>query len=134
MINLHEVEQRCERATEGPWAWESTAEKSNEFVVGLAIDKDNKPICGEIPHGFDEENDCYMDEEIIRRSEIGANEAGQANFADADFIAHARTDLPEAIRLLREAREIIDCLSLFVPDMKNLSKVKAWLAEVKDAD
>jgi hypothetical protein len=103
-MNLREIEKLCEAATEGPWAWESVAEQSNEFVVGLACDKNGKAIEGEIPHGIDDDSGDFIDDEIIRRCEIGNNEGGQANFADAEFIAQSRTLIPDLIAKLREAR------------------------------
>ena len=105
------IQQREQKATPGPWAWESVAEKSNEFAVGLAWNPaTNSLIEGRIPDGYDEKRDLWVEDAIIRRTEIGANEGGQANFADADFIAHARTDIPlllSRIETLRDENERI---------------------------
>lgn len=103
---LAEVEAYCSKATPGPWCWESVAEKANEFVVGIACDKNGKFFEGCINgKDYDEESDAWVEDAIIRRTEIGANEDGQANFADAELLARARTDLPRLVALLREQIE-----------------------------
>jgi hypothetical protein len=86
---IREIRERVRKATAGPWAWESIAEKSNEFAVGTAFNADGQPLSGRLPEG-----DWVEDAVIERRGLIGMNESGHANFADADFIAHARTDIP----------------------------------------
>lgn len=55
---------------------------------------------------------------------------------NAFFIAHSRTDLPEAIRLLREAREMfsqaLEELSDPTENIQLIYKVKQWLSEVEE--
>lgn len=140
-MNLTEIEEILVGVTEGPWAWESVAEKSNEFAVGIAVDKDGNAISGEIPQGFDEENNCFMDELIIRKSEIGFNEEGNANFADAAFIAASRTLIPELVKELRNAQNIISNiydeimrLEFFAMDIataERIKEIKGFLERVK---
>jgi len=104
MIKLSEIEKRCNEATKGPW------EKS---VAGI-------------------EGDNYIAGTGPWYRTVGAwNAKSDNSINDADFIAQARTDLPEALRLLREAREIIETLGIFQPDILKLSKVEKWLSEVQ---
>lgn len=98
--DLDAIEAYCAKATAGPWCWESTGEKSNEYVIGVGYDKNNKTISGDLKlaKGF-------MDDEVLRTTMIGANEHGNASFADAKFISQARTDLPALVKELRAARK-----------------------------
>lgn len=87
-----EIKSRCAAATCGPWAWENTGDKGgNGFVVGLACTEDGTPLNGKLP-----ETEFVVDD-IIRGDVIGGVEASTVNHDDANFIAHARTDLPDAI-------------------------------------
>ena len=83
------IRSRCEAATPGPWAWEWVAEKSNEWAVGQAFDAAGRPVEVAVDDG--------VEDTIIERRLVGMNESGHANAADADFIAHARRDLPDAL-------------------------------------
>jgi hypothetical protein len=121
MINLSEVEGRCNEATEGPW---------EAAPVMMARSDDT----------------CSWSESVWRiingppqviQEEMSSKRAF-THIPDADFIAHARTDLPEALRLLREAREIIDeyCKSVVTEDgewpLDELSmKSSEWLRKVQ---
>ena len=102
---IAELRALCEKATPGPWCWESVAEKSNEFVVGLACNKNGEMLSGCINGvDYDEQTCAYIEDSVIRSSVVGANEDGNANFSDAALIAAARTALPDLLSDLEEAR------------------------------
>jgi hypothetical protein len=97
-MDTRELRELAKRATPGPWCWESVAEKSNEFVVGIAFDKNGKQLSGCINgKDYDEETSAWVEDAIIRRGAIGANESGHANFADAEYIAALSPDVLEGL-------------------------------------
>ena len=77
---LREVEARCEKATPGPWDW------YNDGSVLLA----GEPGAEAFPHVLGGEGDLYIED------------------GDADFIQHARTDLPLLLQLVRWQQEAIE--------------------------
>jgi hypothetical protein len=101
---IDELRRLLGEATKGPWAWESVGEKSSEFAIGIAYDKNNKPLSGEIPSGYDEENDAFFDTEILRSLCVGINETGSANYSDARLICALRNHA-EALLAVCEAAE-----------------------------
>jgi hypothetical protein len=92
-LRLSQIRERCEKATQGPWAWESTGEKSNEWALGVVLDANNQPISGH-NEAAGESDDTVVDEAIV--------DNGVGPFADADFIAHAREDVPYLLDLVSE--------------------------------
>lgn len=104
---LQAIRAREQVATVGPWAWESVAEKSNDWVVGTAWDAQGKPISGRIVDGE------WIEDTVIRKMPIGENESDGARIADAEFIAHARKDIPallaEVDRLKAELNRLTTC-------------------------
>jgi hypothetical protein len=104
---IAEIAARVAKATPGPWAWESTGEKSNDYAIGTAVGPDDKPISGRFETTDDpqwaSERGIFMVDTIIARHLIGEGENG--NFADADFIAHAREDIPFLLAALTRAQE-----------------------------
>lgn len=106
---MEAIESRAKAATEGPWCWESAGEKSNEFVVGCGYGADGKPLSGCI-NGTGE----WVEEAVIARHFIGANESGHAHFADGDFIAHAREDVPWLLARLTRALAVVEACRNFV--------------------
>jgi hypothetical protein len=116
MLNLKEVSERCERATKGPW----------DGYYGKNHVSISSPV-----------ENCRI--YISQRDSICLPETFKRQKSDANFIAHSRTDLPEAIRLLRSSAEIIrDLLDLLVADTgdpRQPARVKIaneWLMEVSD--
>jgi hypothetical protein len=88
---LERLRRLDSKATPAPWAWESIAEKSNEFAVGQAFDANGQPIAGRI----EPDPDTIMDDTVIeRRGLVGMNESGHANFVDAELICELRNALP----------------------------------------
>jgi hypothetical protein len=89
--DLDAIQARADAATEGPWAWEATGEKDNSWAVGLIQDDDGEPIEGENEPG----------ENIVIE---GICEGIDAHIPDAEFIAHARADVPALVAELHAAR------------------------------
>lgn len=97
---VRELREAMAQATPGPWAWESIAEKSNEFAVGQAWDADGTPIDGKVPAGE------WVEESIIRGSLVGMNESGHARFSDARYIALCSpANLARLLTALQQAQE-----------------------------
>jgi hypothetical protein len=104
---LAEWRELCEKATEGPWAWEAIGEMVNGYVLGLACDEN-----GELVEGYIEDDPDAITDPIIRRSMIGEHEAATCNYGDPEFIAAARTALPA---LLDEVERLRSLLAAIVP-------------------
>jgi hypothetical protein len=111
------IQARCDKATEGPWAWEWIAEKSNEWAVGEAWDNKGAKLAGRTDR---------LEETIIERRLVGLNESGHAVAADADFIAHARQDVPDLLAALAQAeREREDAERKFQRSQQRWGHLKA---------
>lgn len=132
-LDMEALRKIVEAATPGPWAWESTGEKCNEFVIGLAYNIDGTPVDGEVTIPFDEENGQFMDDEILRRGEIGANEGVHVNYADAAFICAARTAMPillaELDRLRTREAELLTANTERVNEVRAAQTTIATLQE-----
>lgn len=102
---LGEMQARCEAATEGPWAWAMTGDKSNDAVVGTCCDKDGRPLSGLL------DNDDDFD--VL---ECVAEKINDAHFPDFAFIAAARSDLP---RLIAGFRVAVEGLAQCIPAMES---------------
>ncbi len=76
------AEARCEAATEGPWL----VEESDGYITGH-ITSEHHDYCGTFCK-------CARSDSV--------NSVGTLTIDDANFIAHARTDLPRALAELRE--------------------------------
>ena len=113
-IDLDAIRERCEAATPGPWGALACGEKDNSWAIGTWAWPDGAPAG---PGFFDEEEtDRWLaageptdlaetHAEIIDR--ICEAPDAIASLADAEFIAHARTDVPallDAIERLRTER------------------------------
>ena len=117
MGKLEDIKNRVNKATEGPWAWESFGEKINAYHVGVAYDKNDKQVEGHVQtERYNPESDIFI-EDLLWRNSFGENEGSSVNFADADFISYSRNDIPFLLNVLTEKdREI-----------KRLKKEKEWL-------
>jgi hypothetical protein len=110
---LEEARARCDAATEGPWEWRALEDESVREMVALiphVLDKRYRggyryPTITVLDGGFNDWDACG----------VGATEP------DADFIAHARTDLPKALDLIEELQG------------QNEALYQQWL-DVQDAD
>lgn len=100
----------AEKATPGPWCWEFTGEKSNDWAVGVAVGPDDKPIAGQLTTTDDEayagESGAFMDEAVIRHTFIGEGD----NVADAAYLAACD---PQTILALCDA---LDALGAPTPE------------------
>lgn len=108
--NIEQIRNRCDRATEGPWAWDNPYEKVNGYVVGVAVTLDGKPLEGKI-----DDPDDMVDDIIEYQAYVGDHEAATCNYNDPAFISHARTDIPKLLdwiieleSQLKAAREAIE--------------------------
>ena len=102
---LDESEQRCAAATEGPWTALHRATSRRIFNASP----------GTPDWGVERENRCLV-------TKYGED-------SDLDFIASARTDLPHALRLLREAEDLFANPS---PSELYPAKVQAWRARLQE--
>jgi len=112
-MNLKAIKERCDAATPGPWYW------------------DYDTMLGSV-----EADACYG---IIETD--GGVYPPRDN--DREFIAHARTDLPELLAWVENARLVLEAVEIPVPtpdtpgfsDAFNLSEIqRALLAELGDAE
>ncbi len=105
---IAEMDGRCKKATEGPWAWDQYGEKVNAFLVGVAIGKDGAACNGRVEtERYDPDGNVFV-EEVLWCTVLGQKEGATVNYDDAAFIAHARTDLPEAIEEIKRLRKKVD--------------------------
>lgn len=97
---LREIGERCERATTGPWYPGRADMQSYDGMTGGAftniyVDSDKKRHSvtgGALPR-------------IVARTEQDLDEPeADNNKADADFIAHARADIPWLLALVARLR------------------------------
>ena len=88
MNRLDEIEARTTAATEGPWEWEGEAKAEWELGANSLVPSrrpDDPVLYG---YGYD------------------ASGIEVENPADAEFIAHARTDVPALVAALRAVLEL----------------------------
>ena len=88
MNRLNEIEARANAATEGPWEWEGEAEA--EWEIGA-----NSLVPSRRP-----------DDPVLYGYGYDASGIEVKNPADAEFIAHARADVPDMAAALRAVLEI----------------------------
>jgi len=83
---LDEIRARCEAATPGPWHYVSQHKEINEKLMDT---DENGAVVGELPNGIAE---IYP---INRQS-------------NAEFIAHARQDIPDLLSALENAHRRLE--------------------------
>lgn len=93
---LKQIEERCANATEGPWTWEPVGEFDGEASNAGGFTYQH--ICA----GYKGVADTYH-ASGMQCPDGSVIEARNGNKADADFIAHAREDVPRLISALRDA-------------------------------
>lgn len=91
------------KATSAPWAWDARGEKINEWGLGVAFDKDEKPLAGR-----------FNDDDAVYAEQVCHTEGATVNYNDAELICALRNNLPMIIAALAEPDEPIDML-LFCP-------------------
>lgn len=109
-LDLKAIEERCEKATPGPWRVEPRYSGFFNFL----------PTGGNL--GLKEQtNALYLKEENQNGDHLGADIQGpvvpsRSTFAvrDAWFIANARTDVPVLLECVKELREALRTYALNV--------------------
>ena len=95
---LEAIRERRSKITGPPWAWEQYGEKENCYHIGIAVNKDGEQVLGRVTtERYDEDRDEFI-EDILWKSGFGELE-GAINYDDADFIAHAPTDIDRLFTL-----------------------------------
>lgn len=87
------------KATSAPWAWDARGEKINEWGLGVAFDKDEKPLAGR-----------FNDDDAVYAEQVCHTEGATVNYNDAELICALRNNLPMIIAALAEPDEPIDML------------------------
>ena len=87
-----ELEALDRSATEAPWAWDQRGEKVNEWGMGVAFTKDEKPIVG-----------YFKDEDAIYVEQVCSTEGATLNYNDPKLICALRNNLSAIIEALRAA-------------------------------
>ncbi len=110
-LDLEAIKARVEKATPGPWGALACGEKDNSWAIGTWSWPDGTQPG---PGFFDaDETDRWIEAgepddltethaEII--DQVCENSDAMASLADADFIAHARTDIPALIAEVERLR------------------------------
>lgn len=93
---LKDIEARANAATEGPWAWESVGLQSNEWALGTMFPTHE----GEVIDTYDEATGKFGKKPVV--VEGIAQSCGEGLFANARFIAAARSDVPALCAAVRE--------------------------------
>jgi hypothetical protein len=120
MIDIQAIRERCERATKGPWG-----------VIPNRKGSQNQGI---------ESSDvqCMDNGKSVSTVFITAWKQDRRDARpDANFIAHSRADLPELLRLVEEAREIMPILlHLCGVDAESIAgrKAQAWLGNFREGE
>ena len=134
---IAEIRERADAATTGPWAWENIGDKGGAaFLVGtyysVKADKESgdAPLlsgCVETETWDDEEED------YVRTADYDARIAildDNPNPGDAEFIAHARADIPfllaEHTRLSKRVEELAThlCMACWQADRERVTGTK----------
>jgi hypothetical protein len=93
MLDLDAIEARAEAATPGPWR-QTTSKRGYRDVL-------------QTPDSYGDRMIAKIDQEAFIVSRRDARMLRCPN-ADADFIAHARIDIPALVAELRAAREVVE--------------------------
>lgn len=110
---LAEIQHRCERASKGPWftvdpPWRASRYDKQTglhwilptYVVASNPDPHvGQPVCDSI--AIDEWESKQQYDEILAQSD-----------ADLDFIAHARTDLPDLLKCVANLQSKLDAVAV----------------------
>jgi hypothetical protein len=115
------IRRRAEAAEKGPWFFNSYSSifshpLSAEYMqLELALDEKLK---SEGRESVDADFDAFPDSIVASVRVVGGDTATTQGYRDADFIAHARTDVPdlldEVARLTRERIELAELLHRIV--------------------
>jgi len=102
-IDLAAIEERASAATEGPWeAQNLERDHGHRGIYWVSVDRPD---------------------EIKTVAEVDANDDGIEaiwRMADAEFIAHARTDVPALLALVREQQAKLDAVRDLAEEWESL--------------
>ena len=95
---LKQIKERCLQATPPPWHYFPCGEKSNDCLLGQAMDeKGSCPPPGIVNLHPYNENTCEYEMYKYDMNTIAIKE-DNADYADFAFIAHARTDIENLVK------------------------------------
>jgi hypothetical protein len=100
MSRLDEIEARAAKATEGPWGWRTAPHPDKPMSKGEWMEG---CVTGVAPHLYVtivEADEALSGEEGYRVTCVTGD--GLDSYKNADFIAHARADIPYLIAQVRE--------------------------------
>lgn len=105
---IQSLKAKAEQATPGPWCWELTGEKSNDWAVGVASTDDGTPIAGRLTTTNDPEcpnrDGVFMEDTVLRHTFMGEGD----RVADAAYIAACSPDAILRLLALVEQPTILD--------------------------
>lgn len=116
--DLKAIEARLEAAEPGPWAWNNAGGKGGPaWLVGVAVDKEDRQLSGYFEReDFDEETGFFIETVAtythlaVTGDEDGAvSHHGRQN---AEFIAHAPTDVRTLLTRVRELEQAAQLTAL----------------------
>jgi hypothetical protein len=90
MLDLDAIQARSDAATKGPWIQDQDPDGDESGIAGWRPSRDIKEVY-RLPNGDVDVDDLMS----------------AATPADAEFIAHAREDVPDLVAELHAAREVI---------------------------
>lgn len=117
---LKEIRERAEKATPGRWYWHGYKRNKSMYLLStsnghqVVMDFDRWGMHGAIPR-FRVDGIMHRAEKFIipRQDHKPDGEFYELDHPDADFIAHARTDIPKLLdeveRLRKQLKRIADC-------------------------
>ena len=93
--DLTEIEARVNAATEGPWYWRNS--DINVYLLGAR----SRAVMAFKPMGMQSAQPEFRDDDGLLH---GVQKRNIYDFADADFIAHARTDVADLLAEVKRLR------------------------------
>ena len=119
MSKLQDIQRRRAKISQPPWAWEQYGEKSNCYRIGVACNKQGEAQLGYVETDrYDEESNIFV-EDILWKNDLGDNEGATVNYGDADFIAHAPTDIDWLIAENAKLRAVAEAALVVGKDLAN---------------
>jgi hypothetical protein len=136
MINLTELERMREAATKGPWYPRCTDDRM--FMNARFVSTEEGPgFRHDGKRGLDEDNKSSEEpESVIAITLLQSPHLATSGQCDenATFIAASRTAMPELLRLVREAKRLIEPAMRDEEDCgckEYIAQCKKWLKEVE---
>lgn len=110
MSRIDEIQARCDKATTGPW-FAVESDDGHEIRMGDYLASYNELRRGGLlsHHIIEYNHNCEYDDEI--EDDHPANQQAEEANANAEFIAHAREDIPWLLSELARKDEEIEMLT-----------------------